>query len=1050
MSKEESRGGDLFIVDNSDSDWKVKQYLREWADLASKFDIATGYFEIGALLALDGQWQKLDQLRILMGDPVSLRTKKALISGVERMKTRLDDSIEKEKEQNDFLLGVPAILSAIAKKQIQCKVYTKDKFHAKAYITHAKQAVIGSVALVGSSNFTFPGLTTNIELNIQIRREVEELQAWYEKHWNTAEDISDDVLKVIERHVRDYSPFEVYAKSLQEFFKGHELTVGEWELSESIIYNVLDNYQQEGYRSLMKIASQHNGAFLCDGVGLGKTLVGLMLIERLCTFDRKRVALFVPKAANAPVWETHLKKYLPRLRGDFSNLAVYNHTDLSREGDWEDKMARIGEQADVIIIDEAHHFRNRGIKGEGTRKPSRYRKMYEVCEGKTVFLLTATPINNKLADLHNMISLFSREDKGYFKAAPLGIHSLPGHFLKMERALKKLIGESPEALGEINQLEAERILRDDTLFRALVVQRSRAYVRASNEQQGKSSATFPFRDQPRVVNYSMKETYGALLKKLEDAFEKENPLFTLANYYPLFYLKNDKVEKDAMEEGRQKEVVALIRTKFLKRFESSVKAFELSCVALMQKLLAFQSHFSTTKSQKSQLKKWNQINEEILTYANGMRKYFATRPLDDDEDDDFISSDLVESFKEYEIDNNISRSSHRVEDMITATQIDLDQIVEFLRETKKFKPSNDDKLTSLIQLLSTEDRLKNDKVLIFTEFMHTAKYLQDELVRASIKGVDEIDSSDSRDRSETITRFSPYYNGSNSTELEKKGLTEIRVLLSTDVLSEGLNLQDASCMINYDLHWNPVRLMQRIGRVDRRLSPDIEKAMLSDHPSRKGTRGTVQFWNFLPPDELEDILKLYARVSHKTLRISKVFGIEGKKLLKPDDDFDALKEFIHTYEGTTSTIEDMHLEYQRLLKAFPELEQKLEAMPGRLFSGKQHPKKGTQSVFFCYALPGQVKETGSDGSEEIRWEESKGLRKWYLFDLGTEKILDEPDQILDLIRSKPTTPRRRSLPDASLTEIRVKLEVHIKNTYLKQVQAPVGVKANLKAWMELS
>lgn len=186
-------GADLFIVDNSDSDWKVKAYLQQWADISTSFDVATGYFEIGALLALDGQWQKLDQLRILMGDEVSLRTKKALLAGIETAKIKLDASLENEKEHNDFLTGVPAVVEALQKKKIQCRIYNKDKFHAKAYITHGKQAVVGSAALVGSSNLTLPGITTNVELNVQLRREVEILQKWFEEHWNRAEEISDEI-----------------------------------------------------------------------------------------------------------------------------------------------------------------------------------------------------------------------------------------------------------------------------------------------------------------------------------------------------------------------------------------------------------------------------------------------------------------------------------------------------------------------------------------------------------------------------------------------------------------------------------------------------------------------------------------------------------------------------------------------------------------------------------------------------------------------------------------------------------------------------------------
>ena len=194
------QGGDLFIVDNSDREWKVRRYLHDWADLSNALDIATGYFEIGGLLGLDGQWQKIGKIRILLGDEVSRRTKQALLAGIQRAEGKLDESIESEKEKNDFLAGVPAIVQALQKRQIECRIYTKEKFHAKAYITHAKQLVVGSAALVGSSNFTVPGITNNVELNIQIRREVETLQQWYEEHWNDAKDVTPEILRVMERH----------------------------------------------------------------------------------------------------------------------------------------------------------------------------------------------------------------------------------------------------------------------------------------------------------------------------------------------------------------------------------------------------------------------------------------------------------------------------------------------------------------------------------------------------------------------------------------------------------------------------------------------------------------------------------------------------------------------------------------------------------------------------------------------------------------------------------------------------------------------------------
>ncbi len=1049
------QGADLFIVDNSDQDWKVKEYLREWTDIAHTFDIATGYFEIGALLAMEGQWQKLDKLRILMGDEVTKRTQRALVAGIESVERTLDDSIEREKEKNDFLSGVPAIVDAMQRRQIECRIYAKKKFHAKAYITHSKLAVVGSSALVGSSNFTYPGLTDNVELNIQLRREVELLQKWYERHWDEAEDITPAILKVIERHTREYTPFEVYVKALHEYFRGHEMSVDEWETAPiskggSHIFKQLDRYQQEGYQALMKISRQYNGAFLCDGVGLGKTFIGMMVIERLVEKERKRVALFVPKSARKPVWERTIDRYLPHLHGVFSNLVIFSHTDLNSDKKAKE-LERVKEMADVIVIDEAHHFRNPGIKGEGRKRPSRYRRMFEIAEDKTLFMLTATPINNRLADLQHMIELFSRREADYFKAAPLGIHSLPGHFRKMEKELERSVAVqvSEEDGIETNQVEAEQILAHDTLFNELVVQRSRAYVTQSQLQQGVPLTLFPEKQAPHLAEYSVKKTYGRLLSMVDTAFSKKTPLFSLAIYDPFSYYKGEE-EIDALVKGRQKQVVALIRTMFLKRFESSAHAFQKSCEMLLAKLLAFVLK-NGTPVELSRLERWKAQKSERLGFIRlDQPDLFVTQldlgeQPDQESFDDLVSEELLEDM------DKLSRDEFKVEEIINETFLDLDQIVDFLDELKKFKPSNDDKLKALVKLLKSDDILKKHKALIFTEFSDTARYLLEQLQANDIAGVEEIDSGTKEDRGKMIQRFAPYYNESSSDEIIGKGGQEIRILISTDVLSEGLNLQDATRLINYDLHWNPVRLMQRIGRVDRRMNPDIEARLLADHPEQEEIRGTVAYWNFIPPDELDDLLKLYQRVSHKTLRISRTFGIEGKKLLKPEDDYEALRDFTHAYEGITTPTEGMHLEYQKILQDHPDIAALIEKLPKRVFSGKQNPSPGAQAVFFCYALPAPRADIETQGQEEAAvWSEEAGRTAWYLYDLQTERIDEEPTEIVSLIRSTPDTPRQRAIPDETLAEIRAKVEKHIKNSYLRKVQAPVGVKPTLKAWMEIA
>ena len=390
----------------------------------------------------------------------------------------------------------------------------------------------------------------------------------------------------------------------------------------------------------------------------------------------------------------------------------------------------------------------------------------------------------------------------------------------------------------------------------------------------------------------------------------------------------------------------------------------------------------------------------------------------------------------------LDRADYAVEEMMSETFLDLDQIMQFLNEARKFQPKHDDKLQKFIRLLNSKE-LANQKVLIFTEFADTGRYLRRRLDEAGIEGVEQVDSATKKNRTDTIQRFAPYYNGLSSPRLSEKGREEIRVLISTDVLSEGLNLQDASRMINYDIHWNPVRLMQRIGRVDRRMDPEIERRLIADRPEAAASRGKVWFWNFLPPEELNEILSLYTKVTQKTLLISETLGIEGRKLLTPEDNYEALKEFNQAYEGAHTAVEDMHLEYQALLQAHPELEARLARFPGAIFSGRKRPAKGARGVFFCYALSALDKEKNE-------FTEEAGTTRWYLYDLDRETILQEPGEIIASIRSKPETPRRCIMEQNTLLDIRKRIDKHIKNNYLKRVDAPVGVKPRLRCWMELN
>jgi superfamily II DNA or RNA helicase len=806
------------------------------------------------------------------------------------------------------------------------------------------------------------------------------------------------------------------------YFRSHELSISEWERTESRMYQILDQYQREGYHSLMRIVSRYNGGLLCDGVGLGKTFIGLMVIERLL-FERKRVALFVPKSARTDVWEAKLQRFLPDVRGHFSNLVIYNHTDLLRGGEYPEWMQEVADKVDAIVVDEAHHFRN--------MSSDRSRKLYEITENKQLFLLTATPINNSLYDLLHLIEYFSRREPGYFSDAPLGIHSLRGHFRKMENALDTLIDRTSSDV-EVDNVTAEKILSNDELFQALVVQRSRAYVRQSLENEDGRNVYFPERRDPRVAYYSLKRTYGDLLDQLEEAFDSQKPLLRLGIYYPLSYRRSDD-DIDPFAEGRQSQIVGLIRTLLLKRFESSAISFRSSCEDLLLKLLYFvQLHNPKTA------KRWQAQHEDLLVNIEQHLRARGRLSVDEEE----LEEDVIPEEYKKKIDK-LDDNEYNTAEMVMDTMLDMNVLAKFLYELLDYTPAHDDKIQTLIQLLRENEVLRKNKVLIFTEYKDTARYIADQLTQAGIEPLEEIDSQSKHSVSDVVRAFSPYYNDLTSAGLKEAGVQEIRVLVATDILAEGLNLQDATCIINYDLHWNPVRLMQRIGRVDRRLDIATEEKIIADHPETREIRGTIHLWNFLPPDELNRILSLYQRVTHKTLRISKTFGIEGNKLLTPEDEYDALREFNQAYEGTTTSSEEMFLAYQRLMRDYPNLQEQIDEMPLRVFSGKDYPGDDTRAVFFCYRLPAKDAKSGD-------WTEETSFTKWYLYNLDNHHIEGDAARIYKLIESTPDTPRITREKKTALSELRRTMDKHVTNTYMKRVQAPVGVQFQLLAWMELT
>jgi hypothetical protein len=234
------------------------------------------------------------------------------------------------------------------------------------------------------------------------------------------------------------------------------------------------------------------------------------------------------------------------------------------------------------------------------------------------------------------------------------------------------------------------------------------------------------------------------------------------------------------------------------------------------------------------------------------------------------------------------------------------------------------------------------------------------------------------------------------------------------------------------------------------MSPDVEAKMLADHPEQRKLRGHVEFWNFLPPDELDELLRLFQRVTKKTLVISRTLGIEGRMLLTPDDVFDPVKELNKQCDGTITDGEALRLEYNALLVSHPEIAAALNDMPLKAFSGKAGIKPDTRAIFFCFRIPRPDNNLIDTESGEPRWSDPAGSTVWACYDTTGKKILTEPGAIASLIRSAPDTPRACKIDQATLSEVRKQVEKQIVVEYLKPLQAPIGVSPILKCWMEIS
>lgn len=737
----------------------------------------------------------------------------------------------------------------------------KRLMHGKMY--HLLHSDGSQHAVSGSSNFTKNGLgkdsNSNLELNLITEKSATtDLKLWFDALWNDderVEDVKQTVLNALKRLGENQSPEFVYFKTLYHVFENrlHSLKEEE-ELSNKIdfdqtaIWKKLYPFQKQGVKGAINRLNRFNGCIIADSVGLGKTYSALAVIKYF-ELRNENVLVLCPKRLREN-WTRYLAAVADKnnpLKDDRLQYHVLSHTDLSRErgmvGDIDLEKINWSNYS-LIVIDESHNFRNipttRKDK-DGNELISRYKfLMKEVIQKgvrSKILMLSATPVNNSLKDLTNQINLIGEDKDNAFNIPELEIPSVrtlmssaQRHFTEWQKASVK-----PKKEDLFNKLS-------DNFFRlldGLTIARSRGHIQQFYPDFVKNEGYFPERSRPDNLRPET-DTDGEL--KYEDMANRIDQL-NLAIYYPSNFLRNDAKEiHNRLEDerkkwhfnqkDREKVLIALMRINFLKRLESSIDAFRTTIDRTINKMeLLSEKIQKYKKGQSVTLEDIVEVDEESL----------------EDIDDEYIIGN--KSWRYHFEQINLDGWMQKIEE-------DRKLLTNILEIAKKVTIKRDQKFNYLKQQI--EEKIKNPttdkqgnlnhKILIFTTFADTAKYLYNNLEScikehginiAQVAGGKNIKTTVGRsDYQEILNRFAPC--GRECGEQDE----QIDVLIATDCISEGQNLQDCDMVVNYDIHWNPVRIIQRFGRIDR-LNSQNKKLYMT---------------NFWPPMELEKYLALQKRV----------------------------------------------------------------------------------------------------------------------------------------------------------------------------------------------
>lgn len=790
------------------------------------FDVLVGYFRTSGFFKLYPALENVEKVRILVGLNVDRFTVRIIDKAQDEIcfssitqkegKEIFTEEVEKEFEHastsSEVEKGVRVFIDWLKIGKLEMRMYTDAPIHAKVYIMRKDPEKVpdmfGSV-ITGSSNFSEAGLMNNLEFNVELKDSVDVQFALehFEELWKKGTDIRDAYIETVEKKTwmrEDITPYQLYLKTLYEFFR-EEINADKENFDDLLPPGYMRlQYQKDAVLQARQKLDAYNGVFISDVVGLGKTYICAMLAN---TFSRNSYKLFICPPVLVEYWESVLKEF---------GVARYDVVSLGKL----DKIIEKGtDKYNYVFVDEAHRFRNSNTNS--------FTQLHQICRGKKVILISATPINNYTSDIENQIYLFQSKQSGTIN----GIKNIEGFFRGLNSKLSKLKKGTPEYMRQLR--ENSEIIRDK-LLREVMIRRTRSEIQQYYaEDLKKQGLTFPKAGSPEKIIYEFDEqtdeTFSETVATIKD--------FSYARYTPLLYLKDKK--KYATMLAAQRNMGGFMKGILVKRLESSFCAFRMTLTRFID---SYEKFINMAKKGKVYISKKVDV-------------YDLLDSGDDEKLLQYIEQQDIMEFKTTEFDLRFMRDLER----------DLSQL-KYLKDIWD-QITTDPKLEEFRKALTSNCVMRGKKIIVFTESKETAEYLCKNL--KDIYGDQVIYFSGQSSpalKADIEDSFNPQF---RDHENDKYNL-----LITTDVLAEGINLHRANVLVNYDLPWNPTRIMQRVGRINR-VGTEFDR---------------IYVYNFFPTAQSKKQMPLEERILEKLQAFHDTLG-EDIKYLSDDEQISSKKLF---------------------------------------------------------------------------------------------------------------------------------------------------------------